>query len=205
MFGMAGGRVQRVLVDANVLYSRTLRDWLSLLYLRGGHGMFQVLWTEDIMAETLYHRRKDNPYLSDEQIGGIRRRMIKTFGEHSVVTGYAIDKNVDYPDLFDAHVHCAAVHGAADILLTANPTDFELDDLDYEIYGADDFFQLVDDSAPSLVRQVIGVQLAYWVPRGGKPLPEALRNAGAPVFAERIRKYLQTMDVQQILSTAPGA
>ncbi|MFD7843458.1 hypothetical protein ACFV4K_11060 [Nocardia sp. NPDC059764] len=84
---MVGGRVQRVLVDANILYSRTLRDWLSLLYLRGGHGMFQVFWTEDIMAETLYWLRKNNPHFSEAQIGGIRRLTIATFGEDSVITG----------------------------------------------------------------------------------------------------------------------
>lgn len=66
---MMGGQVTKVLADANILYSRTIRNWLCLLYLRGGHDMFQILWTEDIMAETLY-RRRNNPFLSDDQVGG---------------------------------------------------------------------------------------------------------------------------------------
>lgn len=43
-------------------------------------------------------------------------------------------------------------------------------------------------------------QLAYWVPRSGKSLPEALREAGAHVFAERIRSYLQTTDVNRVFT-----
>jgi hypothetical protein len=200
---MISGRVQRVLVDANILYSRTLRDWLSLLYLRGGHGMFQVYWTEDIMAEMLYWRRKNNPHLGEQQIGGIRRRVIDTFGADSVITGYTIDKTRVYPDVFDAHVHCAAIHGDIDIIMTANSADFDDDDaLTYEIYSADEFLQLIDDSNPQLVRQVMDEQLAYWVPRKGKALPEALRNAGAPTFAERVRTHLQSADLQRVLGPA---
>lgn len=195
--------MQGVLVDANILYSRTLRDWLSLLYLRGGHGMFRVFWTEDVMAETLYWRRKRNPLLDEEQVGGIRRRIAETFGDGSLITGYRIDKTISYPDLYDAHVHCAAVHAGVDIVLTANIDDFdfeEFDDLPYEVYGADEFFQLVDDSKPELVRCVVKEQLAYWVPRGGKALPQALRDAAAPDFADRVRQYLQAIDVAQVLT-----
>ncbi|WP_067654080.1 hypothetical protein [Nocardia harenae] len=72
----------------------------------------------------------------------------------------------------------------------------------YEVYGADDFFELVDDSAPQLVRQVMEEQLRYWVPRRGKPLPEALRAASAPRFGERIRGYLQVTDLGKVLG--PG-
>ncbi|WP_084497281.1 hypothetical protein [Nocardia amamiensis] len=164
--------------------------------------MFQIFWTEDIMAEMLYWRRKKNPFLSEVQVGGIRRTVAATFGDDSVITGYKIDETVSYPDAFDAHVHCAAIHGRIDIVLTANPIDFDFDDLPYEIYSADDFFQLIDDSEPELVRRVMEEQLKYWVPRKGKALPEALRAADSPGFAERVRIYLHAADVQQILNTA---
>ncbi|MFC8526495.1 PIN domain-containing protein [Nocardia sp. NPDC057227] len=202
---MGDGRIQRVLVDANILYSRTLRDWLALLYLRGGDGMFQIFWTEDIMAETLYRRRRNNPFLSEEQIGGTRRTVAKTFGIDSAITGYKIDETVPYPDVFDAHVHSAAVHGRVDIVVTGDPAGFVfdgVDDLPYEVYSADDFFQLVDDSAPQLVQRVMEEQLRYWVPRNGKSLPEALRSALAPRFAERIRVYLQAADLRKVFG--PG-
>lgn len=201
---MGDGRFQRILVDANVLYSRTLRDWLSLLYLRGGNGMFQIFWTEDIMAEMLYRRRRKNPFLSEEQIGGVRRATARTFGADSVITGYKIDETVPYPDVFGAHMHAAAVHGRIDKVVTGDLTGFAfagLDDLPYEVYSADDFFELVDDSAPHLVRQVMEEQLRYWVPRKGKSLPEALRAASAPRFEERIRVYLQATDLGRVLGS----
>jgi hypothetical protein len=36
-----------VLLDANILYSRTLRDWIALLQVKAP-GLFNVTWTEDI-------------------------------------------------------------------------------------------------------------------------------------------------------------
>ena len=66
--------------------------------------MFQIFWTEDIMAEMLYRRRRSNPFLSEEQIGGTRRAIARTFGADSVITGYKIDETVQYPDVFDALV-----------------------------------------------------------------------------------------------------
>ena len=43
-------------MDANVLYSRTLRDWMLMLRLEAD-GMYVVLTTEDILTEVLYHFR----------------------------------------------------------------------------------------------------------------------------------------------------
>ncbi|MEV6432478.1 PIN domain-containing protein [Nocardia sp. NPDC051463] len=203
---MGGRQVQRVLVDANIFYSRTLRDWLCLLYLRGGSEMFQVYWTEDIMAEALYHLRRKNPFLAEQQVGGIRRTIIETFGDHSQIVRYTIDRDLVYPDVMDAHVHGAAVHAEVDIVLTANRDDFDFDgsdDLTYEVYSADAFFELIDDSKPALVRAVAQEQLVYWVERKGKALPEALRTAGADGFAERVRRHLQTLDVGRIFAANP--
>lgn len=50
-----------MLVDANVLFSRTLRDWLFLLRNETEGGMFTVYATEDILAETLYRMRRKYP------------------------------------------------------------------------------------------------------------------------------------------------
>ncbi|MGW4088462.1 PIN domain-containing protein [Nocardia sp. NPDC004750] len=199
---MVSGWGTNVLVDANVLYSRTLRDWLALLYLQPGNEMFEVMWTDDIMAEFHYHLRKKNPLLDDAQVGGIRRRLEHTF-KTGRITGYTIDKSVTYPDVGDAHVHCAAVHAAIDILLTNNDKHFtQMDELPYEIYTADEFFELVDDSAPRIVRAVTAKQLVYYVRNSDTSsagLPERLKAAGAPAFAERVRKHLLTLDVNALL------
>ena len=113
----------------------TLRDWLALLYLHGDSGAFQVLWTDDIMAEFHYHLRKNNPLLDDAQVGGIRRRLEAVFS-------------------------------------TGRITDY-----------------------------VTKQQLAYHLsrnPNGRVSLPDMLVKAGAPQFADRIRKHLQSVDVNAL-------
>ncbi|WP_201295182.1 MULTISPECIES: PIN domain-containing protein [Nocardia] len=199
---MVSGRGTNVLVDANVLFSRTLRDWLALLYLHPGNEMFEVMWTDDIMVEFHYHLRKKNPLLDDAQVGGVRRTLENTF-EKGRITDYTIDRTIAYPDVDDAHVHCAAVYADVDILLTDNVEHFtRMDDLPYEIYSADDFFELIDDSAPQIVRAVTAEQLVYYVRRSDTSsvsLPERLKAAGAPAFAERVRQHLQTLDINALL------
>jgi PIN domain len=129
-----GALTTTVLVDANVLYSKTLRDWLGLCYLQQD-GWFEVKWTEDIMAEVLYHLRKDHPTFSDSQIGGVRDKIVNTFPAGRI-QDYEIDSGLPYPDIFDAHVHAAAIHGEVDFVLTSD-RGFEklgdlLDELPYE-------------------------------------------------------------------------
>jgi predicted nucleic acid-binding protein len=183
-----------VLVDANIFFSLTLRNWLGLCYLERD-GWFEVAWTEDIMAEVLYHLRKLKPMASERQIGGVRDRLVETFSTGRI-SGYEIDPDVPYPDIFDAHVHAAAIHGDVDIVLTAD-TDFEelvisLDELPYEVHSADSFFCLLDDSSPDAIRAVTQKQLEYWKAKNTQfNLCTQLRNAGAPQFADRVRDHLQ--------------
>lgn len=182
-----------VLVDSNVLYSRTLRDWLALLYLDGEGGLFLVAWTEDILTEAMYHLRRKNPHWSGERTARIRERITETFADGRVVD-FQIDGTFQGRDPHDAHVHAAAVASGADILLTANgedfiPVDHDPEELPYEVYRPDDFFQLVDDVDPALVQRVTRQQLKYWADR--RDLREALRDADAPRFAERVGRHLQ--------------
>ncbi|WP_278314942.1 PIN domain-containing protein [Lolliginicoccus levis] len=186
----------RALVDSNVLYSRTLRDWIALMYLAKANTCFDILWTEDIMAEVIYHLRKNHPHLADEQVGGVRRRLAATFAA-GAVTGYAIDPSAHYPDIYDAHVHCAAVHARADYIITLNASDFEgIDDQPYEVYSPDDFLVLIDDSAPEIAHEALHKQMRYHLGKGSPfSLPRSLVAAGAPVFADRIRQHAQHLDI----------
>lgn len=80
----------RVFLDANILYSRTLRDWFCLLSQESGFDGIELFWSEDVLAEMIYHLRKKNPHLSDEQVGGWRRTLLKGFPD-AIITGYSID------------------------------------------------------------------------------------------------------------------
>jgi hypothetical protein len=56
------------------------------------------------------------------------------------------------------------------------------------LYTADEFFMLIADCQPSVVRNVIRDQIEYFLEQGIEPnLPAALRRAGTSRFAERVR------------------
>lgn len=183
-----------VLADANVLFSRTMRDWLFLLRNKSGGNLFVVYSTEDIIAEVVYRWRRANP----EADGIITTRM------HDLIVAQIDDRIEDfqmddsYPgnDPDDQHVHAAAVSSGAGIVLTADTgftelTDDQKDVLPYDIYTPDEFFVLADDSVPEVVRQVTVEQRDYWAAKpDSRSLPDQLVAAQCPEFAARVRGYL---------------
>lgn len=183
--------VARVLIDANIVYSRTLLDWISLLCLRG--NMFEVFWTEDVLAEARYNLRKDKPEISD---GYLTQRFdrIRDLFPDGRISGFDITDR-SHPDPHDWHVVSAARYGRMGYLITDDTKFRELIDnpeLEFETHTADTFLVLVDDSSPHLVRTVTAEQHAYWLAKPqGKCLPKALDDAGAPQFADRVRHRLQ--------------
>lgn len=184
----------RVLVDANVLFSRTLRDWLALLYLQSD-AFFSVYWTEDILAETLYHLRRSYPLWDGAKIAAVRSRIVSTF-EGGRVEDFTPSGEFPGSDPHDEHVHAAAIACGAQYLLTADSGFHDpavADELPYEVYAPDDFFMLIDQSAPRVVREAIRLQQNYWQNRGPCNLPRSLVQAGCPHFAERVRQHLQSL------------
>ncbi|WP_332520260.1 PIN domain-containing protein [Speluncibacter jeojiensis] len=200
--------VPNVLPDANVLYSRTLRDWICLLANRSGPPLFRLCWTEDILAELVYHLRKNHPHFSDQQIGGVRDR-ITAVAEHGRIRGYEIDPGLEYTDEYDAHLHAAAEHGRVQYVITSDKGfhRFAADNddlLGYEVYTPDDFLMLVHKDSIITVREALLDQIAYHRRRGGSfNLVSRLESAPAPNFAAAIRTMMQTPAVARALSCAP--
>lgn len=58
--------MERVFVDANILYSRTIRDWLFALS-TSKIQMFDLFSSEDVFAEVVYHYRRSNPKRSGDE------------------------------------------------------------------------------------------------------------------------------------------
>lgn len=191
---------QIVLVDANVLFSRTLRDWVALLHIKSKGSVFRARYTEDIMAEVIHSLRRTHPTWPGQTILAIRRRLEGAF-EGGLVEKYEIDPEFSGKDPFDAHVHSAALACGAHMILTDNgrdllPTGTDENALAYEIWTPDDFFMLVNETAPELVREVTAFQLAYFMEGSDEvDLPEALRRAGAPHFALCVAHHLQSIPV----------
>lgn len=172
-------------------YSRTLRDWLGMLYVTPEAPPFHVQWTDDVLAELLYHLRKRHPPWGGDRISGIRDQIAGTF-EIGRVKDFEIGDDYRGRDPFDAHVHAAAVACQADVLLTANVNDFEWDEqnMPYEVQEPDEFLVLVDDSWPELVSDVAVQMCGYWLRRSTEADFLRLTNAGCPQFADRVRRHL---------------
>jgi len=96
----------------------------------------------------------------------------------------------------DRHVHAAAEACRAHILLTED-LGFTSDATTmYEVYRCDAFFVLVDDAAPTAVRDVVLEQSRYWSARPAgerRGLVSALRDAGCPEFASRVDGHLRAL------------
>ncbi len=187
--------MQRVFVDANVLMSSTLRGWLYNLALQPDHAMFAIYSSEDVIVEALYHLRRNNPTIPADAIARWKSQMMQTV---ELVSHYDPRRFADDyrgSDIDDLHVHAAAMEARCDYLLTndrklyKNLTPDELDQLDYEVIGADDFFCLVADSSPVVMDVALGLQMKYSKGKS-RTLEEQLRACGCPRFALRVRRAL---------------
>lgn len=187
----------RVLVDANVLFSRTIRDWLFLLKLETGGRMFTVATSEDVISEAISKYRDKHPNLPGGVISRMRRNITTNIEE--LVEDFTVDGSFPCKDLGDAHVHAAAIACRADVLLTFDKGWSGLDEeqlhkLTYEPQHPDTLFTLINDSSPEAVRSVITQQRDYFLAKSMEAdLPLRLRNANCPAFALRVGVHLQTL------------
>lgn len=175
----------RVLTDANVLYSRTLRDWIFLLNLTTENQLFRVTYTVDILSETIRSLRR-NTGLDGGQLTRISDKIVANMDER--IEDYPNRDDSPCTDPFDAHVHAAAVAGRVNLLVTHDSGFTELDHtvrdgLPYEIYSPDDFFVLVADSSPIAVRDATERQIRHF---RQTDLHEKLAVAGCPEFSDYI-------------------
>lgn len=181
----------RVFVDANVLYSKTTRDWLFHLRI-ANEGLFQLHCTEDVFAEAVHHLRKNHPRWAGARVAALSASFRTIMDE--VLEDFPSTIPFTGTDEGDYHVHAAAVHSRADLLLTNNRTsDFTAaDDESYEVITPDDFFMLVASSAPAGARAALEGQIDHWKSRSsGVTLDEALEAAGCPLFAAKVRELLR--------------
>lgn len=188
--------VTRVLADANVLHSRTLRDWLLLLALESRGSTFTLHYTEDILAETIATIRRGRVDLDGKAMTAIEDKIRGSMT--SRIEEYPPSPQSPLADAKDRHVHSAAVAGHIGILVTADRGFLDLaesvtDNLPYEILCPDAFLVLIDDSSPQLVQTTTKRQHTYWTQRGVSNLATKLRSSGCQEFADRVAGHLRSV------------
>lgn len=140
-----------VIYDACVLYPAPLRSLLMYLALT---DLFRARWTNDIHEEWMCSVRKDYPDITQGQVENIRDLM----NEHvrdCLVTGYEfLIPTLTLPDPDDRHVLAAAIRAGADVIVTANLSDFpalELSEHGIEAQHPDEFIMHLLELAPQAV------------------------------------------------------
>ncbi len=111
----------RAVLDANVLYPAHLRDVLLSL---AASGFYQPRWSPRIQDEWIRSVLARRPDLTADQLAYTRREMERAFPEACVEAGPALETRLDLPDPDDRHVLAAAIAARAEIIVTANLSDF---------------------------------------------------------------------------------
>ncbi len=188
------GAVRVVFADANVLYSRVLRDYL--LY-AADEEIIAISWSASVLAEMVEH-------LADNVAGftaasGVRliEAMNRAFPYAQVdvtpahtgrVAGYAL------PDEDDRHVLAGAVVGAATVLCTSNVKDFPTEvtaALDIEVMTPDALLAALIAEFPTQMRRVHATSVKWLRGATDASTIAALRRAGAPSAATLMAEILQ--------------
>ncbi|MFY1618359.1 PIN domain-containing protein [Micromonospora sp. WMMD736] len=188
-----------VFIDANILYSRCLRDWLVMMALDSQHTAFELRWSEAVLAEAFYHLRRNHPGAPEQQIERWRDSLDENFPE-AKVTNWEPGSIPCPRDPNDHHVLAAAHAGRVDILVTqdGDVNDFQqcLDHVDagIDVQHVDTFLCMIADRHPELVRRRFLSQVMYWQRRNKLSEEEAadsstdsLDRAGAGRFAFLLR------------------
>lgn len=116
--------VRVVFADANVLYSRVLRDYL--LY-AADQEIIAIAWSSQILAEVTEHLERNVAGFDRAAGERLVRAMNRAFPFAEVEPGaehWRVLDDVALPDEDDRHVLAAAIAAAATVLCTSNAKDF---------------------------------------------------------------------------------
>ena len=142
-------------IDADVLYSASLRDFLLRL---ACDGSFSPFWSDEIHEEWIRNLLKNRPELKRENLERTRRNMDSRFPK-ALVGGYeSIIPTLKLPDQGDRHVLAAAIHAEADSIITFNLKHFPkaaLEPYGIEAMSPDKFVLRLIQEKANLVLMVV--------------------------------------------------
>lgn len=192
-FTPSRGLVTIVLADANVLYSRVLRDYL--LY-AAVEQLISVRWSQRILDEFAKHlianiqgfERAQARRLFEGMNGAHPYALVAPVGGH-----YQRFKNLDMPDPDDRHVVAAAVAAAADVLCTSNTKDFPgpvMDRVGVTRLTPDELLSGLVRAYPEEMLSVHSTSVERFKGATEESTLGALRRAGAPRTADLMAELL---------------
>jgi len=179
-------------LDANVLASKTQRDWFLKLSLERPTIVNLVTSTE-VLDETERVFLRRNPGANPGTASSLRARIeavltdvFKTSQTHDEVIGV---------DPGDWHVHHSVIESEAKLLITNNIRHFS-GDYPYSVTSPDDALCQMLLAQPEAVLSVARSEEDYWgrqsrLGRPAVPLHQALSKAQCPRFGSLINEFLR--------------
>jgi predicted nucleic acid-binding protein len=183
------------LYDANVLYSAPLRDLLMRMAME---DIYLARWTDAIHDEWIRSLLEKRPDLNAEQLHRTRLLM-NSHVRDCLVTGYeSLIESLVLPDPNDRHVLAAAIKARADVIVTANLSDFPSENLEpygIEALHPDDFIVYQFDLNEAAVCRAVRKQRAGLKnpPMTVEQLLEILAGQSLPKTVGRLRPFAQLL------------
>ena len=129
-----------VFVDANILYSFTLRNIFMQLAVA---KFYKARWTHEVHQEWINALLENRRDIEQSTLESLRDKMNREIPDCLVTDYERLIPTLDLPDIEDRHVLAAAITGKCDIIVTKNLRDFPKPQLvPYGISAVhpDDFF-----------------------------------------------------------------
>lgn len=186
--------IRIVLGDANVLYSRVLRDFL--LYAADAE-LISIRWSVAILDEVVEHLAANLPAFDEAAGQRLIAAMTAAFPGAEVEiddTARDQDASLTLPDENDRHVLEAAVAAEADILCTDNIKDFPLEAMEavnIQALTADGLLSLLVTERGDEMRAVHRTVVARLPGASDESTLATLRRAGAVITANLIQRSLE--------------
>lgn len=178
-------------IDANVLFSATVRDLLIRCHIA---GVIRIHWTARILDETFIAIERERPGLDVARLH--RTRVLMNAGARGADITKLVDDDIEFdeadvPDANDLHVVRAAVAIGGDIV-TWNLSDFPprlVEPLGVVAMSPDDYFAACASASRDAIHRVIARQAADLTspPTTATQLLERLRHLGLGKFTEILR------------------
>ncbi len=185
----------RVVLDANVLYRASIRDFLMHLSYVG--FLFEPLWSDEIHEEWISNLLKNRPDLKRENLESVRNAMNRAAPHANIKkTAYEnLTKTLDLPDQNDCHVLAVAIVGRADYIVTSNLQDFPnkiISHYGVAVLDPDSFlFKIVSSNLEQSILS-LEAQKKNLIknPRSLTEILDTLSNHGIPVTANFLKKQI---------------
>jgi len=191
-----------VFADANVLYSRVLRDYLLYAAIR---QLITVAWSKKVLDEVERNLLAKNPSFTVESAKLLIEKMTDAFPYAEIDPDpehYEQLLQINLPDEDDRHVLAAAIAAEAEIICTSNTKDFPASiasELGMKVMSPDELLSWLTNKNSESMLDVHNTVVTSYQGSSDVDTLEALKRAGATNTADLLRELNKKLSINAIL------